>query len=246
MYRTLVKIAFLVVILLPVGVLAEGSVIKPTRPIVVELFTSQGCPACPPADRIIEQLAVQGEEKGNVLPLSFHVDLWDRKGWKDPFATPYTTSRHEVYAARDNKSYLYTPQIMVDGRYELRKTRGSAVVEKINHAMDDMRAIPIGFRPDGSKLDIKVGAANSGEHDIWLVTYDSRHQTSIESGIHRGRTVRNANVVKEIFLLGELADEALIITLELDKIRKTDNLAVIIQEKDWGRINGAASYRVGL
>jgi len=97
------------------GVIDEGVLSNLQRPIVVELFTSEGCSSCPPADRVAGELA----DIPGVLPLSFHVDYWDYIGWKDPFASPLYSDRQRDYAHQLSLRYVYTPQMVVEGQFDV-------------------------------------------------------------------------------------------------------------------------------
>src|ERR1043166_3215856 len=91
----------------------------PPTPIVVELFTSEGCESCPPADVLLQQLAsTQPVTGAQIIPLSLHVDYWDQLGWKDRFSSAQLTNRQRVYGARFNIDSVYTPQMVIDGRSE--------------------------------------------------------------------------------------------------------------------------------
>src|SRR5271169_3687855 len=103
------------------------------RPVVVELFTSEGCSSCPPADALLAELA----NRPDVLALSFHVDYWDRLGWKDPFSSPEATARQEDYARLLGINSVYTPQIVVDGRLETVGSDRSAVERALDAARHD-------------------------------------------------------------------------------------------------------------
>ena len=111
--------------------LAAAPVAAAERPIVVELFTSEGCSSCPPADALLAELATRPE----VLALSFHVDYWDRLGWKDPFSSAAATARQRHYAEILGLGNVYTPQIVVDGRWQaVGSDRG-----EVEHALDAAR-----------------------------------------------------------------------------------------------------------
>src|SRR5437868_14761375 len=110
-----------------------------TRPIVVELFTSQGCSSCPPADALLGELA----RRDDVLPLAFHVDYWDRLGWKDPFSSAAATARQRTYARQLDAANVYTPQMVVDGRIDVVGSYRDQVLRAIDRARQDAATVPI-------------------------------------------------------------------------------------------------------
>ena len=205
---------------------------------VVELFTSQGCSSCPPADAYLGELA----KRPDLLALSVHVDYWDYIGWKDPFASPENTKRQRRYARTLGMRYVYTPQMVVQGAGHVtgsERARVQALIEKAAK----MPRVPISISRDKDKINIKVSAGASGEEaTVWLAVYDDRHDTPIKRGENGGRTLSYYNVVRNMSRIGIWTGGAMTIPTDIAdmKARGRDGCAVILQSVATGRILGAA------
>ena len=127
MLSKLKKLALVLVVAAGLGAAAVPAVAGEGALNVVELFTSQGCSSCPPADALLADLA----DRDDVLALSFHVDYWDYIGWKDPFASPQYTQRQRVYSQVFGKRYVYTPQMVVNGSFEMTGSDRAGVLKRI-------------------------------------------------------------------------------------------------------------------
>ena len=112
---------------------------------MVELFTSQGCSSCPPADALLSDLA---RTDPTLLPLDLHVTYWDRLGWKDPFSLPQMTARQRAYSESLGLDSIYTPQIVVGGRYQAVGSDRAAVAAALAQARGDLEAVPLSIRAD--------------------------------------------------------------------------------------------------
>ena len=169
-------------------------------PVVVELFTAQGCAACPPADELITDLV---GEKG-VIPLTLPVDIWDYVGWSDTLAQPAFTARQRAYAGRMRVKELYTPEVVVDGRTEAPAMQRDRVDDLVAEAQDDHRARPsIHLTRHGLRLHVGGGQAPRGGAEVWLLRYDPASRTvKVTAGENRGKTVVQTNVVRSIVRLG--------------------------------------------
>src|SRR5204863_9059983 len=132
-------------------VLAVAPVRADERPIVVELFTSEGCSSCPPADALLAELA----RRSDVLALSFHVDYWDRLGWKDPFSSRAATDRQNRYATLLALPTVYTPQIVVDGKWEAVGSDRADVERALELARRDHPEVPVTLAFDHGQAQIK-------------------------------------------------------------------------------------------
>jgi hypothetical protein len=200
------------------------------RLVVVELFTSQGCSSCPPADALLAALA----EKPGVLALAFHVDYWDRLGWKDPFSTPLATRRQRSYGDQFRLRAIYTPQIVVDGRSEMVGSDRTAVTRAIAAAAPPAAAADASIvrTPDG--VAVKVAAsAEAGALRVQLVGFVRGHVTRVTAGENAGRTLADSNIVVSLDTLGDEPGEW---NLRADA---STNYAVLVQARD-GRMLGAA------
>jgi hypothetical protein len=207
------------------------------RPVVVELFTSQGCSSCPPANAYLNELS---KGRRDVLALAFHVTYWDRLGWKDPFSMEAATDRQAVYGRRFGDG-SYTPEIVVDGASSAvgsdRGQVGSAI-EKAKR--NGQTACAISVVRSGDQVAIEVGAG-SGSGKILLIGFDHEHTTSIGRGENSGRTLTEANVVRSIRSVGQWSGSALRLT---ERFPAGQDAAVVLEAPD-GRIIGASRLGTG-
>ena len=207
------------------------------RPIVVELFTSQGCSSCPPADQFLTELGARGAD---VLPLAFHVTYWDYLGWKDPFSLTAATELQALYADRFGDG-SYTPEMVVEGREGFVGSDRSKVELAILAARQQqitVAAVTATQRQD--TIAISVGAG-SGNARIVLIGYDSRHQTSIGRGENGGRTLIDSNAVRSMNVVGAWTGPALDIST---KAPEGELSAVLLLAHD-GHVLGAAKTSAG-
>jgi hypothetical protein len=167
-----------------------------TRPVVVELFTSEGCSSCPAADAFLTDLA---KSRPDVLPLAFHITYWDHLGWPDPFALPAGTQRQRDYGRRLGS--VYTPEMVVDGRIDVVGSDRAAAFEEIRASKGKPAAAPVEVRRDGGDLSITVGSG-SGAGSVVLIGYDASHTTAVARGENGGRSLTESNIVRSIEPLG--------------------------------------------
>lgn len=223
-----------------------GAAVTPTQaasgarpPVVIELFTSQGCSSCPPADRLLTELAMRPD----VIALSLHVDYWDYIGWKDPYGSPMMTERQRRYAAALSLPYVFTPQIIIDGRASMVGSQRRTVESAIAAARARQKTAAVSFSPDGGGVVvIAAGQAPKAGATVWQAIYDSKHETAVRRGENAGRTILNVNVVRSFERLGTWTGERLEIPLNLGNAaaRGRYGCVVIVQEGRSGPVIGAA------
>jgi len=202
------------------------------RPVVVELFTSQGCSSCPPANAYLNEMA---KGRSDVLALAFHVTYWDRLGWKDPVSLEAATARQDVYGHHFGDG-SYTPEIGVDGATSHVGSQREGVGAAIEAAKRASKtAAAISLSKDGANLVIEVGSG-SGSGKLLLIGFDRSHQTAIRRGENGGRTLEEANVVRSIRAVGDWQGPALRLS---EKLPEGENVAVLLQAPD-GKIVGAS------
>lgn len=201
-----------------------------TRPVVVELFTSQGCSSCPPADAVLAELA----GRKDVLALGFHVDYWDNLGWKDPLSAPGSTARQHGYAAQFGKKEVYTPQIVVDGQRQLVGSNREAVLQAIAQSQPQATA-QVTFAADRRSVAIGTGA---GQGKIIFVRFIRDRANAVQRGENAGRMAHDVNGVETLKTIAEWTGQS--VDLPVDPVDANHGLAVLVQADD-GRILGAAS-----
>jgi hypothetical protein len=207
------------------------------RPVVVELFTSQGCSSCPPANAYLNELS---RGRRDVLALAFHVTYWDRLGWKDPFSIEAATDRQGVYGRRFGDG-SYTPEMVVDGAASAVGSDRAQVGSAIENAKRNGRtAAAVNVTKNGEQVSIEVGAG-SGSGRILLIGFDHEHTTAIGRGENSGATLTEANVVRSIRIVGQWSGAALRIN---ERFPDGQDVAVVLEAPD-GRIIGASRLGAG-
>lgn len=216
------------------GMLASAPDRPRADPVVVELFTSQGCSSCPPADALLGELA----QRDDVLPLAFHVTYWDRLGWADTFGLEASAERQAQHAARLGLRGLYTPQMVIGGRYDVvgslpeRVLRGIELLARESGPGPSLRIEP------GQVL---IGSGEGEAATVWLAAYDRRHEVRIERGENRGRTLTYQNVVRAFGALGSWAGQTIALPLPADLVAKGEALAVWLERDRDGLVLAATS-----
>jgi hypothetical protein len=172
------------------------------HPTVVELFQSQGCSSCPPAEANVGAIS----DRPDVLAFAFEVDYWDRLGWKDTFSRPAWTARQYAYARAMGRDGVYTPQVVVNGRVEGDGLQPGALAGLMSRGDRGSGGPSLGF--SGGSVMVGAGAAPAGGADVWLARYIPRTvEVAIPRGENAGHTLPYKNVVREMVLLGEWRGE---------------------------------------
>lgn len=209
------------------------------RVVVVELFTSQGCSSCPPADKMVGELT----SRDDILPLALHVDYWDYIGWKDSFASPEFTLRQRGYAAAARSWSIYTPQMVVGGIDHVIGARPMELAEYIetHRRLDDV--VDVDLTSDGTTLQVRANAQTPqpGSYTVVVVQFMPEATVSIRRGENAGRTITYHNIVTSMEEIGRWDGESAFnasVPLGADSEH-----AVLIQSTDHGPILTAARLR---
>lgn len=223
------------------GVLAAGAAARaaapaPGTPVVMELFTSQGCSSCPPADRLLGELA---REPG-VIALAWHVDYWNSLGWSDPFATKLATDRQRAYADRLGEE-VYTPALVIDGARIVVGSDRDAIRAAVRAAPPP--AVPVSIVADGDGFAVQIGAAGVQTMAV-VALYDPERMTDVSRGENGGRQLREYHIVRGAMPLGIWDGAAR--RIALPKLPPGRGAAVLVQAADL-RVLGAADMppRIG-
>ena len=210
-------------------------------PVVVELFTSQGCSSCPPADALLRELAARDD----VLPLALHVDYWDYIGWADSFALHAHTERQRGYARAAGRDMVFTPQMIVMGQQSLVGARSMKLAELILRHMQSLPVISLTVVDEGAGPGVELralGAPVAGPLDVLLVRYAPLRRVEITRGENAGRTLDYANVVEGWERLGQW-DGVTALRLELEAPMDDLRAAVLVQRAGYGPILAAARVK---
>lgn len=221
------------------AILAAGSATLPRADVLVELFTSQGCSSCPPADAVLAELA----GRDDVVALAFHVDYWDYLGWRDTFAKAEHTARQIDYRDAWNDRVVYTPQAVIHGSQSVTAGSRSEMLQAIE-AVDD-HAAGAGIRIDNEDGMLKA-QITPGEMvrpcTVWIAKYTLAETVAIERGENAGRELTYHNVVTSLDRIGDW-DGTGSQTVMLPQPEAGEGVAVWLQDGPGGPILAAADYR---
>ncbi len=187
----------------PLSQFSGGPDPQPIRA-VLELFTSQGCSSCPPADKLLQEFA----KDQTVIALSMPVDYWDYLGWKDTFASPRNSERQRGYAKARGDGAIYTPQVVVNGAVHVNGARKADIENAINETSKDANRmhVPVRFWQERNTLNIATGAAEAGkpvrEATIWLGVVQSAGEVDIKRGENAGQKLVYTNIVHDLTPIG--------------------------------------------
>jgi hypothetical protein len=210
---------------------------------VVELFTSEGCSSCPPADEVIIKLAK--EFPGNVYFLGYHVDYWDYIGWKDVFSKSDYTERQRKYADAFGLSSVYTPQVVVNGEKEFVGSKESQLRTTIQQELKGVASagIEITAKKAGTdNITVSYKIANTGQGFLNIALVQSMATTNVKRGENKGHHLDHINVVRELktITINKEANAAVDFKIPSDLSSKDVKLIAFIQDKKGLKIQGAA------
>ena len=238
------------------GVPAHPDPGNPPRIVIVELFTSEGCSSCPPADALLKELSERQKVEGvEIVALEEHVDYWNHLGWKDPYSAAEFSQRQSDYAHIFRKDGVYTPQMVVDGQIEFVGSRSLAAREAIQKAGNQPKAEIVlsagaNSSPGKPAFGVQVGSLEGlsvhGETELWIAVTEKGLQTDVKAGENSGETLKHAAVVRSLRKIDTLRDPAgynAQIHPAIDPGWKKENLSVVVflAEKSSHKIIGAAS-----
>ncbi len=215
----------------------------PQAKAMIELYTSQGCSSCPPADKLLGKLA----ERSDVIALTFPVDYWDYLGWKDTLASPAYSARQRAYAKARGDGQVYTPQVVIDGSSHEVGSHASAITRAISRSRKKLKnaRVELTMHTEGDTLIITAGAAPEGERikpaTIWLALVKKSQAVKITRGENRGRTITYHRVVRHLTPIGHWKGEKVSIKLPKEHLQNsdTDGCTVLLQEDMAGPVLAA-------
>jgi hypothetical protein len=236
---------------------STGRADKPTQPVVVELFTSEGCSSCPPADALLLQLETSQSIPGaNIIAIEEHVDYWNHDGWTDPYSSAEWTQRQVDYVTHFKDKEPYTPQQIVDGQVEMTGGQEQKTAQAIQQAAaqpkTEITLTAANSSPDGMQLNVRVakltGSTDRDSAEIWLAITESGLASSVNAGENAGRNLRHAPVLRSLHKIGvanakndSAFESSQKLRFKSSWNRQNLQLAVLIQEKKSLKILGAAA-----
>lgn len=215
----------------------SGGLRAENNPVVVELYTSQGCSSCPPADAFLQKLAARDD----VIALGLHVDYWDYLGWKDELASPQFTKRQRTYARVAGKRSIYTPQMIIGGRYDVVGHKVMDVMDYVGKLRTRDTGISLDLTRQNGRVVISANARDRARMTVELIRYQPLVPVAIRRGENAGRTIDYSNTVTQWEQVQKW-NGASPLTLSVNA-PGTDPVVVLIQAEGQGEILAAAQLR---
>ncbi len=214
------------------------------QPIMVELFTSQGCSSCPQADAFLAEL----QSRPDVVAVSFSIDYWDYIGWRDTLASHENTLRQQAYSRVLSSHQVYTPQMVIDGDEDVAgNQRDSAlqIIEKCKHE-DVAERVPVALKIVGDEVDVAIGGGAHRDATIWMAHTANARTVDVGRGENRGRTLTYHNVVRSFAAVGKWSGDALSLRLPAkgQPGENSDGIVVWVQAGEMGQVLGAAQIKL--
>ncbi len=224
MFHSTAKILF-TALFVPMSIVGQAQ--AQTRG-VIELFTSQGCSSCPPADKLLAELA----HDPSLVALSWHIDYWDYLGWKDTFAKPAFTARQKAYSAVRGDRNIYTPQVIVNGVQQMVGSNRSKIDAAISSTRSSELTVPITFDSTGSSVRVSIGAAPVGGPRtgmVYLLPVFRSREVNIRRGENASHAITYTNVVRSVSELTSWAGEAISLEVPSAEMGDSDGYFVLLQ-----------------
>jgi hypothetical protein len=207
------------------------------RPIFIELFTSQGCSSCPPADAFMEELI----QHSGIIGVSMNVDYWDYLGWRDTLASAAFTRRQKEYAIRRGDGRVYTPQMVINGRAHVVGSHKKAVMAEVDRqaAVPDTYFVPIEISSKGGELHVDVAGGPTDRiiqsSTVWIMSIEPKVSVAIRRGENTGRNIDYFNVVRQMTPIGMWKGEPASFNLPKAQIvNKQNSMCVAVLQVDGG------------
>lgn len=208
--------------------------------LLVELFTSQGCSSCPPADAILAKMS----ERTDMVVLGWHVDYWDSQGWADPFAISAASARQRDYQSAFHKQEIYTPQMVIDGTVAIPGNNQDVVVQTLNLVRSKKAIGPVVTltrqRSNALSIDIS-GATIESKGVVWLALYETSRTVEVKRGENRGRTILDVNIVREVRKVGKYSGTPCTLSINLPPAAWGQGVAVWVQPSSLGAVSAVAA-----
>jgi hypothetical protein len=210
-----------------------------TGPVVVELYTSQGCSSCPPADKLLGELV----GRDDVIPLSLHVDYWDYLGWRDEFGSSAYSKRQRAYARAAGKRTVYTPQMIIHGQDFIVGSRPRQVKASLSKSGSRKSSVALSVEQGGGRMKISISptASDVGKSVIHVIGYTKKSTVNIKRGENAGRSITYHNTVRSWNTIGKWnGRKAHSLTA---KMPKADGVVVIVQSEGYGPVLAATRVK---
>ncbi len=245
--RSLLRLA--VIVLIAVSQVASATDDGKRTPVLVELFTSEGCSSCPPADTLLESLdRTQPVAGAETIVLSEHVDYWNQIGWTDPFSSAQFSQRQQTYARRFGISGPYTPQMVVDGSAEFVGSDGHRAVSDIAKAATAGKAVVrISPAQSGIPFRVRIDVDGPSGGDVYVALALNEAVSQVARGENGGRKLRHVAVVQSLTQIGKISGKsAFSKEIDLPAGKEADprryRVVAFVQEREQGRVLGAALF----